>query len=147
MSKLLTKILSMLGSFILFGMGFTGFHEYGHWQAAQFVGVPGGRIEITFTGGHYFYPDGFYPNAFQDFWVGLGGGLAVALFFAFFWIIRQKSLSFSEWDLDDSFALMAWGIGQLLYGFTESIGWYWQGGILPMSVGFIIALAIYGKKI
>ena len=137
----------MLGSLILFGIGFTGFHEYGHWQVAQWVGVPGGRIELSLTSGFYFYPEGFLPTAIQDFWVGLGGGLAVAIFFSFFWFIRQQSLTFSAWDLDDTFALMVWGVGQLLYGFTEAVGWYWWGGVVPMVIGFVVGSLIYGRKI
>ena len=147
MEKLLTKISSIIGSLFLFGAGFTGLHEYGHWQTAQWVGVPGGRIEFTFFNGFYFYPEGFIPTSTQDFLVRLGGGITVALFFAFYWVIRQKSLNFSEWDIDDTFALVALGLGQLFYGFTEAVKWYWQGGLIPTSLGFIIACIIYGKRI
>lgn len=147
MERLLTKILSILGSFLLFGIGFAGIHELGHYQFAQWAGVPGGEIKLGLIFSAYIYPADFTPIAIQDFWMKLGGGLAVALFFIFFWAIRQNSLRFSAWDLDDTFALMAWGIGQLLYAFTEVMYWYYQDGIIPMSVGIAIALLIYGKRI
>lgn len=138
----LAKTLNILTSLFIFGILINCAHEFGHYYGGLWIGIDG-----YIKGMLYQYPPGFTPTPYQDLVVSLSAGLGIAVIYAVLYAVRRLSEKYSSWDLDDCFALMAVGIWQGLYAFSEIISWTYYGGIISAIIGFGIAILLYGKKL
>ncbi|GEM_PF-7125036 len=143
------KISNILLSLLLFGILITASHEQFHQWGALAGGVPegGGYVKFGWNIAHYYYPDGYFPTRTQDLIVSLAGGLGVAFAYGIALLVRRLSLKFTPWDLDDIFSLQAVGLWQGLYAFSEIISWQYWGGHISGTIGFGVAILIYGKRL
>lgn len=142
----LVKSLNLVGMFVVFSWLFRGAHEEGHALTALTLGIEG-EVKFWWSIARFYYPEGVYISPTQEMWVALGGGLAV---FAAFWILlslKNLSLRYCTWDLDDVFTLHLTALWNLLYSFTEVIRWPFWGGGASLALALGISLWIYGKRL
>ena len=137
----LVKMLNILASLFIFGVLINCAHEFGHYYGGLVVGIDG-----YIKGMFYCYPSGLTPTAYQDIVVSLSAGLGIAVIYAGLYFVRKLSEQYSKWDMDDCFALLAVGIWQGLYAFSEVINWNY-GSIIAAIAGFGIALLVYGRPL